>query len=148
MSQPKRKPTTSHGTRRNRRNLQTVIPNFDANVRSGSGIFSQTMTGDVTSEMSPGIDAKTPLQEATRPKKVLASHRGTHGTAVGQFIKNHSLGHRNSTTNQTTELTTARFSAKTAANTFRDGKRSVSIAGEKNAPKTLVLRKYSNIDFY
>ena len=106
------------------------------------------MTGDVTSEMSPGTDSKTPLHTTTRSKKVLASHRGTHGTAVGQFIKNHSLGHRNSTTNQTTELTTARFSAKTAANTFRDGKRSVSIVGEKTAPKALVLRKYSNIDFY
>ena len=95
------------------------------------------MTGDATSELSPGLDAKTALHTTVKTRKVLASHRGTHGTAVAQFIKNHSLGHRNSTTNQTTEGTTARFSVKTAANTFRDGKRSVSIAGENGAPKAL-----------
>ena len=105
------------------------------------------MTGDVTSEMSPGSDAKTALHTTVRTKKVLASHRGAHGTAVATFIKNHSLGHRNSTTNQTTEGT-ARFSVKTATNTFRDGKRSVSIVGQDTGPKGLTLRKYSNIDFY
>lgn len=111
-------------------------------------MFSQTFTGDVTSELSPhGSEAKTTMHTTARTKKLLASHRNVAGPAVAQFIKNHSLGNRNFGSRQNTDGHTGRFSG-TTANTFRDGKRSVSARGKESGPtKALILRKYNNIDF-